>query len=289
MGLRRKELTTVKKLIDLHTHSVMSDGSMTPAEVVAQAADAGLSAIALSDHDVIDGVKEAREAGEKLGVEIVPAIELSAQSETETHILGFDIDTENELLLHTLSEAKKLRYQRNIETAENLQRLGFDVTMEEALALAPNGIVGRAHFARLMTMKGYVSSVKEGFDKWLTNGRPAYSSTQYLTDEQAVRLIKDAGGKAFVAHLHLMRKDDDELVSFLKRLKSIELDGVEGYYTEYTPEMQQKYQALACELGLKISGGTDFHGAMKPHISIGRGLGNMEIPYEVLENIRRDD
>ena len=277
----------MNKIIDLHTHSVMSDGSMTPAEVVRHAAKNGISAISLTDHDSIAGVKDAMAEGEKCGVEVIPGIELSVQSATETHILGYFIDVDHPILKEGMEEILRVRQYRNSETCRKLNELGFDVTMDEALALAPNKIVGRAHFARLLANKGYVESVKEAFALYLKNGKPAYCGVQALTDEEAIKLIKDCGGKAYVAHLHLIRLEDDELKKFLIRLKGVGLDGIEGYYTEYTPEMQDKYQALARELGLEISGGTDFHAEMKPHISIGRGLGDMEIPYSVLENMRK--
>ncbi len=259
---------------------------MQPAEVVRHAKQNGLSAIALTDHDNMDGVQEAMEEGKNIGLEVVPGVELSVQSATETHILGYDIDIHNDVLIKTLEEAKQVRKNRNAETSRKLREIGFDVSVEEAEAIAPNGVVGRAHFAKVMVQKGMVGSVKEAFDRYLANGRPAYSSTQLLTPEEGVQLIQTAGGKAFVAHLHLIRLEDDALIAFLKRLQKVGLSGVEGYYTEYTPEMQEKYQNIAQNLGLKISGGTDFHGEMKPHIAIGRGLGNLEIPYSVLEQIR---
>ncbi|MGN0546134.1 MAG: PHP domain-containing protein [Acutalibacteraceae bacterium] len=276
----------MEKLIDLHTHSIMSDGSMTPAEVVREAKKAGLAAIALSDHDTVDGVREAVAEGEKIGVEVIPAIEFSVISKTETHILGYFIDIDSPLLSDALKSIIDTRRERNEITCRKLNELGFDVTMEEALALAPNGFIGRAHFARLLMDKGYTSSVKEGFDLYLENGKYAYCGKQSMTDEEAVRLIKNCGGLAFVAHLHLTKLGDGELLEFLTRLKAAGLDGVEGYYTEYTPEMQEKYQAMASRLGLMLSGGTDFHAAMKPHISIGKGLGNLKIPYSLVEKMK---
>ena len=278
----------MEKYIDLHTHSIKSDGSMTPAEVVREAKSAGLAAIALSDHDTVDGVKEAMEEGERIGVEVVPAIEFSVQSETETHILAYYLDIDNPKLKQVLEECRETRNFRNEETCRLLNGLGFDVTMEEAEAIAPNGIIGRAHFARLLMDKGYTSSVKEGFKLYLENGKPAYCGVQRLKADETVELIKECGGLSFVAHLHLIKAEDEPLKEFLKMLKTHGLNGVEGYYTEYTPEMQQKYQAMASELGLMISGGTDFHAAMKPHISIGTGTGNLKIPYSVLENIKKE-
>lgn len=273
-------------LIDLHTHSIKSDGAMTPSEVVETAHAASLAAMSLTDHDVIDGVEEAMARGKELGIEVIPGIELSAKFKTETHVLGYFVDLENPHFLKKLEEIRRVREQRNLETAENLQKIGFDVTVEDAARLAPCGLIGRAHFARAMVEKGYVGSVKEAFDLYLANGKPGYSTLQLLTPRDAVELIKSAGGLAFLAHLHLTRLSGDELYKFVSDLKDAGLDGVEGYYTEYTPEMQAEYQSLAASLNLAISGGTDFHAAMKPHISIGKGLGNLEIPYSVLENMK---
>lgn len=276
----------MEKYIDLHTHSLKSDGSMTPAEVVREAKRAGLSAIALSDHDTVDGLPEAIEEGRKIGVEVVPAIEFSVQSKTETHILGYFIDYENPELQKTLKEVVDLRIERNYVTTQRLNELGFDITLEEVRALAPNNFVGRAHFARVLMDKGYTQSVKEGFDKYMSAGQYAYCEKQRLTAKDAVTLIKKCGGLSFVAHPHLIKISDEELEEFLKELKGYGLDGIEGYYTDYTPDMQEKFQAMAKKLGLMISGGTDFHAQMKPHISIGTGLGNMKIPYEVLKKIK---
>lgn len=276
----------MEKYIDLHTHSLKSDGSMTPAEVVREAKRAGLAAIALSDHDTVDGLEEAIAEGEKIGVEVVPAIECSVISKTETHILGYFIDYNNPELQKMLKEVVELRIQRNHVTTQRLNELGFDITLEEVRALAPNNFVGRAHFARVLMDKGYTQSVKEGFDKYMSVGKYAYCEKQRLTAHEAVELIAKCGGISFLAHPHLTKLPDDELREFLKELKDYGLSGLEGYYTDYTPEMQEKYQNMAAELGLMICGGTDFHAKMKPHISIGTGLGNMKIPYSVLENIK---
>lgn len=277
----------MEKYIDLHTHSLKSDGSMTPAEVVQEAKRAGLAAIALSDHDTVDGLEEAIAEGEKIGVEVVPAIEFSVQSKTETHILGYFIDYNNPHLKKVMEEVVDLRIQRNHVTTQRLNELGFDITLEEVRALAPNNFVGRAHFARVLMDKGYTQSVKEGFDKYMSVGKYAYCEKQRLTARDAVELIAECGGISFLAHPHLTQLPDDELREFLIELKGYGLCGLEGYYTDYTPEMQAKYQNMATELGLAISGGTDFHAKMKPHISIGTGLGNMKIPYSVLENMKK--
>lgn len=270
------------KRIDLHTHSTCSDGSMTPSELVRHAKAEGLSAIALSDHDTMDGVEEAVQTGMEIGLTVIPAIELSAASATETHILGYFINTTSPTLLKALARIREIRVERLTETCEMLRSHDIHVSMDEVRAIAVGGVLCRAHIARIMTDKGYSASPRDAFQQWLNVGRPCYSETQAITDEEAVSLIRSAGGDAYLAHLHLTKLSDDALDAFVRRLTDAGLCGLEGYYTDYTPEMATKYRALAAKYGLKISGGTDFHGAFKPHIQIGRGLGNMEIPYAVL-------
>lgn len=276
------------KRIDLHTHSLCSDGAQAPADVVRSAKEAGLSAIALSDHDCISGVQEAMDTGKALGVEVIPAVELSAQSDTELHILGYFVDIHNKKLQDTMRYALQVRDERQEETCRKLNEQGFSITMEEARAEAHgNPVLCRAHFAQIMVRKGYAESVKDAFNRFLSVGCYAYSNRQALTGPEAVSLIREAGGIAVAAHLHLIKKPDDELRQYLKELIPYGLDGVEGYYTDYTPDMEQRYRTMARELGLVISGGTDYHGANKPHIAIGKGKGNLEIPYSVLEGLRK--
>lgn len=278
---------TDMRTIDLHTHSLCSDGAQTPADVVRTAKEAGLSAIALSDHDNIDGVQEAMDAGKAMGVEVIPAVELSAQSDTELHILGYFIDIHNKRLQDTMKYALQVRDERQEETCRKLREQGFDITMEEARAEAHgNPVLCRAHFAQIMVRKGYAESVKDAFNRYLSVGCYAYSNRQALTGPEAVSVIREAGGIAVAAHLHLIKMPDEQLREYLKSLIPYGLDGVEGYYTDYTPDMQTRYQAMAKELGLVISGGTDYHGANKPHITIGKGRGNLEIPYSVLDGLR---
>lgn len=276
----------MEKIIDLHTHTVCSDGSMTPGELVRHAAECGLSAVAVSDHDTADGVHEAVEAGKKYGIEVIPAIELSAKSDTETHILGYFIDPDSPVLRDAVDNIRRVRTERIGETCDMLAGFGINVTLDEVKAKAGGGILCRAHIAKIMTEKGYSPSPKEAFNKWLNVGCPAYSESQALTDTEAVELIRAAGGDAYLAHLHLTKKTGDELDSFVKRLKDAGLCGIEGWYTDYTEENERDFRALAAKYGMRLSGGTDFHGAFKPHIQIGRGLGPLVIPYSVLENMK---
>ena len=163
---------------------------------------------------------------------------------------------------------------------------GIDVSLGEVRAAAKGGILCRAHIARIMTDKGYSESPKAAFAQWLNVGRPCYSEAQALTDSEAVRLIRDAGGDAYLAHLHLTKKPPDILDAFVGRLAGEGLTGLEGYYTDYTPEIESEVRGLAAKYGLKLSGGTDFHGTFKPHILIGRGTGDLEIPYAVLGRMK---
>lgn len=275
-----------EKLIDLHTHTVCSDGSMTPAELVRHAFDAGLSAVAVSDHDTADGVHEAVKTGVECGIEVIPAIELSAKSDTETHILGYFIDPDSKKLQDAMTYIREVRTVRLGETCDMLNKLGIDVTLEEVKAEASGGILCRAHIASIMTRKGYSESPREAFRVWLNVGCPAYSESQALTDVEAIELINASGGDAYLAHLNLTKKNNDELDKFVRYLTDHGLCGIEGYYTDYTSEMENEYRALAAKYGLKISGGTDFHGSFKPHISIGKGTGGLKIPYSVLEGMK---
>lgn len=273
--------------IDLHTHSTCSDGSMAPAELVRHAKVSGLCAMALSDHDTVSGVDEAMATGREIGVEVIPAIELSAVSATETHILGYFIDPHAPELVQALGRIRDIRVERLTETCAMLKSHAIDVSMEEVRAIAGGGVLCRAHIAKIMTEKGYAESPRDAFNRWLNVGCPCYSETQAITDEEAISLIRAAGGDAYLAHLHLTKLPDDALDAFVARLTAAGLHGIEGYYTDYTAEMAEKYRALAKKHHLAISGGTDFHGSFKPHISIGQGLGNMEIPYTVLAEMKK--
>ena len=278
----------MEKRIDLHTHSLKSDGAQIPADVVRSAYAAGLTAMSLTDHDNIEGVPEAIAEGQRLGIEVIPGVELSAQSDTELHILGYFIDIHNKRLNDAMAYALEVRDQRQEETCRKLNEQGFQITMEELRQEAHgNPVLCRAHFAQIMVRKGYAESVQQAFSKYLSVGCYAYSNRQALTGPEAVSLIREAGGIAVAAHLHLIKMEDAPLKEYLKALIPYGLDGIEGYYTDYTPDMDRRYRAMAQELGLVISGGTDYHGANKPHIAIGQGRGNLEIPYDILEGLKK--
>lgn len=274
------------KTIDLHTHTCCSDGSMTPTELVKHACEKGLSAIAVTDHDTISGIEEAIEAGKKYNIEVVPGVEFSSQSRSQVHVLGYYIDIKSPSLLKVFAEQQEERIISNRKYLKVLMEHGFPITDEDVKKVAPHGGVGRAHYAKIMMEHGWVSSVKEAFDLYLGVGMPCYIEREVITPERAIEIIHNAGGLAFFAHPHQTKLPWNELHDFICHLKNHGLDGIEGYYSEYTPEMHTRFMSTAKELDLLISGGSDFHAEMKPHIQIGVGMGNLSIPYSVLENIK---
>lgn len=275
-------------MIDLHTHSNCSDGSMTPRELVLHAKKCGLSAIALTDHDTTAGIAEAVETALQLGITLIPGVEISTEAESQVHVLGYYIDPENENLKNSFVKQQNERAINFEKYIKKLNEYGFAITREEVLAHAPSGHVGRAHYGKVMMEKGYVSSVKEAFDRYLGIGMPCYIKRDVMSPEIAIQNIHKAGGVAFFAHPHQTKLPDEQLYALLKRLTDAGLDGIEGYYPEYSEEMGQKFRGWGKELGLLFSGGSDFHAAMKPHIEIGRGMNNnLHIPDSILDAIQR--
>lgn len=281
-----EEIIYDNRRVDFHTHSTRSDGTMTPTELVHHAKSMGLSAFALTDHDSVDGIAEAKAAAEEVGIEFIPGIEFSAAEDTETHIIGLFLDPQNETLLSTIEKLKNSRRRRMEDVCSKLRGLGFHITHDEALEAAGGTFVGRAHIAKVMVEKGYCSTVRECFDKYIGLGKPAYSEKTELTAVEAVKAIRAAGGIAYLAHLNQTGFDIDRLRALLQKLKDAGLNGIEGYYPEYTPEHICQYRNLAIELKLSLGGGSDFHGKMKPHIQIGTGTGNLNIPYFILQNMK---
>jgi predicted metal-dependent phosphoesterase TrpH len=175
------------KRIDLHTHSTASDGSMSPRELVRHAKDNGLSAIAITDHDTIDGVEEALDEGAKLGIEVVAGVEVSVDFEPEMHILGYFFGSNYKNIEPTLVKLKKSRDERNPKMVEKLKSLGFDITLEEVQAEAKGNIVARPHMANVLLKKGYVKSIREAFDKYLAEGKPAFVKKEKMSPEECIR------------------------------------------------------------------------------------------------------
>lgn len=273
--------------IDLHTHSNISDGSMTPEELTDHAAEAGLRAFALTDHDTVKGLDRAEARAKLRGIEFVPGVEVSTEYRSQIHVLGYYIDRGNASMLAVFSNMQEERKRTHERYLELLEENGFPMTDEEVRRVSGEAGIGRAHYARVMVDKGYCRSVKEAFDLYLKVGAPCYVKRDVMHTFDAVRMIHEAGGLAFFAHPHQTGLTDKEIFSLMKELKDEGLDGVEGYYSEYTPEMGKKFRTMAGELGLILSGGSDFHAKMKPHIEIGSGIGGtLRVDYSVLETIK---
>jgi 3',5'-nucleoside bisphosphate phosphatase len=273
--------------IDLHTHSTASDGTLSPTELVLAAKTAGLDAVALTDHDTTFGLAEALAAGQETGVEVIPGCELSVTWERgEIHLLGLWLPEQPKRLTQTMDELIRYRHDRNHIIIDKLNALGMKITYEEVKALAGDGSVGRPHISQALQRGGYVSSMQEAFDRYLGSMGTAFAPKKILTPEQGVTLLKEEGATVILAHPHLLGLDDTALEKLVRGLMEFGLDGLEAYYSEHTPQVTRNYLAMAERLGLGVSGGSDFHGTVKPEILIGRGRGKLRIPYSVVEGLK---
>jgi len=277
------------RTLDLHTHTTASDGDHSPTQLVQHAQEVGLTTLAVTDHDTTAGVAEAQEAGRRLGVEIVPGIELSAEIDFgQCHILGLLIDPANPTLNDRLREVIENRDKRNARIVEKMQReLGFDITLEEVEAESGGQVVARPHFAKVMLRKGYVTSMQQAFDEYLGKGAKAYVERDRLTPEECVTLIHGAGGVAILAHPNNLKRDEADTEAEILNLKSVGMDGIEARYNRHTPEDTARYLALAARHGLLTSGGSDFHGpTVKPTVYLGHIEGDRPAPLELLEKLK---
>lgn len=275
------------KLVDLHVHSTASDGTYTPSEVVSFAGKAGLSAIALTDHDTIDGLSEAMECGRKLGVEVIPGIELSsAYQNKEIHIVGLFIEPDNTIFQKQLESLRITRDERNERICEKFKEQNIFVTMEDLTKAFPGAVITRAHFARYLYEQGYTRSIRETFDRYLNDRGPCFVPRYRIPYDETIRMLHDAGGIAILAHPILYQMGHTELEKMLQALSRCGLDGIEAIYSTYTNTDEIEIRRLAKTYHLAISGGSDFHGSNKPSIHLGIGKGNLKVPYSVLENLR---
>ncbi len=273
--------------LDLHLHTTHSDGSCTPAEVVGLAHQAEVTALAITDHDITTGLTEASAAGEALGIEIIPGVEISSSlGNSELHILGYFLDWQDTPLNERLKTLRDSRHRRNPKIIERLQSLGIDLTYEEVRALAGSDSVGRPHIARALMDKGVVTSAKEAFDRFLAEGKPAYVPRDLPSPAEAIHWIKAARGLAVLAHPTWVRCTDQSLVELVRQLKADGLDGVEVYYSTHAARQTREYLSLAQQLGLLVTGGSDFHGLTKPDIEVGIGKGSLHIPTSLLPKMK---
>jgi predicted metal-dependent phosphoesterase TrpH len=275
-------------LIDLHIHSAASDGSYAPEEVVRLAADRGLRAISLTDHDTIDGLPAAVAAGQALSVEVIPGVEISARFPGGSmHILGYFIDYTNGLLDQRLAVLKKARADRNPRIVAKLNALGAKITMAQVERLSGGGQVGRPHIARALLEAGYVRNFQEAFDRYLGNGAPAHVHKFRFPQEEAIAMIREAQGVPVLAHPFTLGLGSAyALKNQLEILKNLGLGGIEVFYAEHTPEQEALYLKLARELDLLITGGSDFHGANKPEVELGHCSCQQKLTYQLVEALK---
>ena len=273
--------------IDLHTHSRHSDGSLSPRQLVQLAKERRLRAIALTDHDTVAGVEEALEAGNELGVEVVPGVEISAQHPPGTmHILGYYINASNGRLLEALKKLQQARAARNPKIIERLQALGLEISTTEVLDLSA-GQVGRPHIARALVNKGYVSSIEQAFSLYLKKGAVAYVEKFRFPPKETIAMIRGAGGIAVLAHpFTLGMAKPEELFQLLGELGEMGLEGVEVYYPDHTAEIAVLYEDVAKRLGLVCTGGSDFHGNFRDHSYLGNTLLGKGLDYKILQDLR---
>ena len=276
------------KLIDLHVHSSASDGSYPPAEVVRFAKEGGLTAMALTDHDTVDGLPEAVAAGETLGVEVIPGVEISAQFPGGTmHILGLAIDYTNGHLDERLAVLQRARTERNPQIVAKLNALGIPITMARVEEISGGGQVGRPHIARALMEAGYVQDLQEAFDRYLGWRKPAYVSKFRFPPEQALAMIKEAKGIPVLAHPFTLNQGSAyALKNVIIELKGLGLAGLEVFYSDHTPEQIALYLKLARELNLLITGGSDYHGLNKPEITLGSMPSQDKLTYNLVEALK---
>ena len=278
------------KYIDLHVHSTCSDGTNTPAELVALAVNSGLSAIALTDHDTIDGICSAQASAASLPTDtplrIIPGVELSAAyKEKDIHILGLFIDPETPALSQALTTARKNRRQRNLTMLQRLCDAGYLLTEEELQNGSDASCIGRMHFANAIVARGYAKDTAEAFRRFIGTDSPYYVPREFITPQNAISLIHSAGGLAILAHPLLYHLERQELEQLIHQLKDYGLSGLEAIYTTNSNEDEQYLRTFASRNNLLISGGSDYHGSNKPHISIGTGRGNLRIPESILTTL----
>lgn len=281
--------------IDLHIHSTASDGTHTPQEILEMAARAGLQAISITDHDTLDGSRQAFNGDIPASLAFLTGVEISVHAPSPSnisdslHILGYGVDPNDRKLLEALYKFQKIRSTRVHRIVDRLNALGIALTIEQVMGEAGEGTPGRPHVATAMVNAGYAEHINDAFDRFLGNGRPACVSKERMTCEHAFELIHGAGGIPVLAHPYLIPcRGSDGLVLLVEKLCDMGLRGLEVYYPKHTREAVAQYSKLAIKYGLLATGGSDFHGALIPEIKMGCGEGDLYVPYALYEKILSD-
>ncbi len=272
-------------MIDLHSHTDQSDGSFSPAELIGEARRAGVRVLAITDHDTFAGYDRALPVARAAGVELVCGIELSTKLHGHSvHLLGYFMKDDALAGFRAwIRELQASRRERNIRLVARLRELGMDITLEEAQARG-RGMTGRPHFAQLMLEKGYVASFRQAFDDYLDESAKAYVDRHEPSFAEAVERIRTAGGIASLAHPVRLRGD---LSSMAPDLCDAGLNAIEAYHSDHSPAQTESYLEIAARHGLLVTGGSDFHGAVKPDVKLGTGRNrNLRIPEDLVERLR---
>lgn len=272
---------------DLHMHSTHSDGTDTPRRLVEMAAERGLGAIAVTDHDTTSALEEAKEAGRELGVTVLSGVEISVDHHGRTvHLLGYCFDSGVERLRAGLNTLLEGRNARNLCIIEKLNELGVPITYEDVVKEAGGKVVGRPHFAAAMVKCGAVATTQEAFDQYLATGGRAYVDRLQFSLKDAVAMVREAGGVAALAHPKLVRLGPNEdLDTLVKSLADAGMAALECYYSTHTPEETELYVRMAEKYGLVATGGSDYHGANKPDLTLGWGRGDLRVPMSCAEKL----
>ena len=274
--------------IDLHLHTRFSDGSLMPAEVVGLAHQAGITALAITDHDIVDGISLALNAATPLGIEVIPGVELSSRfNDRELHVLGYFFDWQDSTFRDHLAQQRRSRHVRNPQTIERLNALGFELSEEEVKAKAGSDSIGRPHIAQVLVEKGYVQDTREAFDRYLKDGAPAYVPRTLADTRDVIAWIRHAGGVPVLAHPTWTRCQGEPLYHLCAGLKEAGLLGLEVFYSSHNRRQTSRFLELAKRLDLLVTGGSDFHGAANPDIQVGRGKGNLKVPAALLDPLRQ--
>ena len=276
--------------IDLHTHSDCSDGTYSVKELMDYAHEKNLAAIALTDHDTVDGLDEASSyVKEKYpDMELVPGIEFSTDEEgKDVHIVGLYIDHHNAEFTGKLQQFIDSRTERNKKMCRKLtEEAGIPIPYEELVSSFPGAVLTRAHYAKFMVDRGFVRSRNEVFDKYIGDNCPYFVDREKISPEEAISYVLEAGGVPVLAHPILYHFSDRKLDALVARLKAAGLKGIEAIYSTYSPSEERQIKALAEKYELLISGGSDFHGANKPKIDLGSGMGKLFLPEDLLIPIK---
>lgn len=270
----------MRKYVDLHVHTYHSDSSLSPREVVDIAHKKGFAAVAITDHDCVDGIPSAMEHAEKLGIEIIPGVELSAEDgDFEVHVVGYFIDYKSEWFIRKLNEIRQKRVDRIYEMAEKLKKVGIIVDPDKVMELSGRGSVGRLHMAQVIYNEGYTSSIVEVFHKYIGNNSPCYVKKYKLSPQESIDIILKAGGVPVLAHPHVLGKDE-----LIPELIKKGLRGIEVYHSEHPNNITLHYEDVALENNLLMTGGSDCHGTGKGNIFLGR----VKVPYKVVEDLKAE-